>query len=75
MIRTMFAIAAAAGMLAATPSMAASQCKDASGKFVKCPTTAKTTAKAAPSGAIAKGKDGKCRYTSGPKKGQFAKCP
>ncbi|WP_395397453.1 hypothetical protein WBP07_23170 [Novosphingobium sp. BL-8A] len=73
MIRKMFAIVAVAGMLAATPSLAAGSCRDAHGKFIKCPTS--TTAKKAPSSAVTKGKDGKCRFSSGPKKGQFTKCP
>lgn len=53
--------------LAASPALAA-PCKDAKGKFTKCPP-------AAASADIAKGKDGKCRYVAGPKKGQFTKCP
>lgn len=71
MIRRMIAIAAMAGMLAATPSLAANMCRDAHGKYIKCQTAAK--AKPASPG-VAKGKDGKCRYTSGPNKGKFAKC-
>jgi len=35
MIRTVFALAAVA--MVATPSLAANRCRDAHGKFVKCP--------------------------------------
>ncbi len=61
MVRIAFAAAALA--LCATPSLAA-PCKDAKGKFIKCP----------PSN-VTKGKDGKCRFVAGPNKGKFAKCP
>ena len=55
-----FAFALAAMSLVATPAMAA-PCKDAKGKFTKCPTktTTKTTTKKAP-----------CRDA----KGHFKKC-
>ena len=49
------------------PSLAAS-CKDAKGRFVKCP-------KPVAAAAITKDASGKCRFASGPKKGAFAKCP
>ena len=62
MVRVPFAIAAAFA-LAAAPA-AASPCKDAKGKFIKCP-----------SSHVIKGKDGKCRVASGPNKGKFTKCP
>lgn len=71
MFRKMIAAVAMAGLLGATPVMAASACRDTKGKYIKCPNA---TAKQA-SSAVAKGKDGKCRYQSGPKKGQFTKCP
>lgn len=58
-------IALAAAALLTAPSVAA-PCKDAKGRFTKCPTT---------SSNVVKGKDGKCRIASGPKKGQFTKCP
>ncbi|WP_156256274.1 hypothetical protein [Sandarakinorhabdus oryzae] len=51
--------------LAASPALAA-PCKDAKGKFIKCPP--------AVTASVVKGKDGKCRFASGPKKGQFTKC-
>ncbi|EQB19385.1 MAG: hypothetical protein K0R64_494 [Novosphingobium lindaniclasticum] len=75
MIRKLMAAAAVAGLLAATPSMAANSCRDAKGKFVPCKTvvTKKTTTKVTT--MTVKGKDGKCRFASGPKKGQFTRCP
>ncbi len=45
-------------------------CRDAKGKFTKCPPAA---AMAAP--GVIKDKNGKCHVASGPKKGQFTKCP
>lgn len=68
MVRTSLALAALA--LLASPSLSAN-CRDAKGKFVKCP----TAAPAATSGNITKDPKGKCHFTSGPKKGQFTKCP
>lgn len=59
------AISLAAAALVSTPVLAAPPCKDAKGKFVKCP----------PSAPVVKGKDGKCRVASGPNKGKFTKCP
>ncbi|WP_420137301.1 hypothetical protein [Sphingomonas sp.] len=55
-----------AAALLSAPAMSAS-CRDAKGKFIKCPTAA------AP--AVTKDPKGKCRFSSGPKKGQFTKCP
>lgn len=63
MIKAILALSALA--LIAAPGVSA-PCRDAKGKFVKCPPTA-TTAKA----SVTKGKDGKCRDS----KGHFAKCP
>ena len=57
MLRLAFALAAVA--LVATPSFAA-PCKDAKGRFIKCPPKAAATPKAS----------GKCRNA----KGKFAKC-
>lgn len=68
MIRKFVSAIAVAGILVATPTLAA-PCKDAKGKFVKCPDKP-----AATKGNVVKGKDGKCRVASGPKKGQFTKC-
>ena len=57
MIRSSFLIAASALMLAGAPAYAA-PCKDAHGKFTKCPAAA--TAKAAPQHCRANGKFAKC---------------
>jgi hypothetical protein len=68
MIRTMTAIAVTA---LATTSLLAAPCKDAKGKFMKCPPPA--AAAAAP--AVNKDAKGRCHVASGPKKGQLTKCP
>ena len=41
----------------------AGPCKDAKGKFIKCPPS-----------HVTKGKDGRCRVAAGPSKGKFTKC-
>ena len=70
MIRTsLFAIASLA-LLSSAPALAA-PCKDAKGKFVKCPTT---PAQLATTGGVTRDAKGKCHIASGPKKGQFTKC-
>lgn len=61
---------AAAIALIASPALAAGPCKDAKGKFVKCP----PAAAAATAGGVVKDAKGKCHVASGPKKGQFTKC-
>jgi len=58
----------AAAMLTA-PAIAAN-CRDAKGKFIKCPVVTTATAS-----NIVKDAKGKCHFASGPKKGQFTKCP
>jgi hypothetical protein len=63
MLRIAFAATALA--LVAAPSLAA-PCKDAKGKFIKCPPAAMHN--------VIKGKDGRCRVASGPNKGKFTKC-
>jgi len=69
MIRTsLFAIASLA-LLSGTPALAA-PCKDAKGKFIKCPATAAHPATA----GVMRDAKGKCHIASGPKKGQFTKC-
>lgn len=62
----MFRVASvvAAVALLAGPALAAAPCKDAKGRFVKCPAVA----------AVTKDAKGKCRVASGPKKGQFTAC-
>ncbi|WBO21662.1 hypothetical protein [Sphingomonas abietis] len=69
MIRTLTALSVTA--LLAT-SLVAAPCKDAKGKFTKCPPAA--TAAAAPA-AFNKDAKGRCHVASGPKKGQLMKCP
>ena len=64
MIRTFAALSVTA--LLAT-SLVAAPCKDAKGKFTKCPPAA------APS--FNKDAKGRCHVASGPKKGQLMKCP
>jgi len=46
-------------------------CRDAKGKFAKCPPAAAT----ATASNVTKDAKGKCHFASGPKKGQFTKCP
>ncbi len=62
-MKKIFAAVIALGLLTAAPSIAA-QCKDAKGKFTKCPTPAASTATPAASTT-------KCRDA----KGKFTKCP
>ena len=70
MIRTsLFAIASLA-LLSSAPALAA-PCKDARGKFVKCPTT---PAHLAVVDGVSKDAKGRCHIASGPKKGHFTKC-
>jgi len=65
MIRTLAVLSVTALM---ATSLVAAPCKDAKGKFTKCPTAA-----AAP--AFNKDAKGRCHVASGPKKGQLMKCP
>ncbi len=60
--RTLAAIAAATLM---TASLSAAPCKDARGKFTRCPP-------ARP--AVNKDARGRCHVAAGPKKGQLTKC-
>lgn len=64
-------IALTAAALLTAPTYAGNACRDAKGKFTKCPTAA--TASATP--GVTKDAKGKCHFASGPKKGQFTKCP
>jgi hypothetical protein len=59
-------IALASLALVATPALAA-PCRDAKGKFAKCPDKTAAT-------GVTKDAKGKCHVASGPKKGQFTKC-
>jgi len=60
-------VALATFALVTSPALAA-PCKDAKGRFMKCPQKAATTA------GVTKDAKGKCHIASGPKKGQFTKC-
>ena len=62
-------VALTAVALLTAPAFAGNQCRDAKGKFVKCPPAA-----AAASSNVVKDAKGKCHFASGPKKGQFTKC-
>jgi hypothetical protein len=62
MIRTLAALSVTALI---TTSLVAAPCKDARGKFTKCP----------PAAAVNKDAKGRCHVASGPKKGQLTKCP
>ncbi len=68
MIRTLTALSVTA--LLAT-SLVAAPCKDAKGRFTKCPPAA-----SAPPAKPAVNKDakGRCHVAAGPKKGQLTKC-
>ena len=59
----------AVALLGSIADAKAPACRDAKGKFTKCPTAA-----AAPAN-VTKDAKGKCHFASGPKKGQFTKCP
>ena len=61
----------AVALLSLSTVVAAAPCKDAKGKFTKCPPPAAAAASAA---GVTKDKNGKCHVASGPKKGQFTKC-
>ena len=67
MMKLIVALTAAA--LLTSPSFSA-PCRDAKGKFIKCSSASSATAS-----NIVKDAKGKCHFASGPKKGQFTKCP
>jgi len=46
-------------------------CRNDKGQFIACSSATKTSVAA----MVSKDAAGKCRFTSGPKKGQFTKCP
>ena len=73
MIRTSMLALASIALVAGAPALAA-PCKDAKGKFIKGPPAAKATPAVA-AGGVTKDAKGKCHVASGPKKGQFTKCP
>ena len=68
MTRTLLTLAAFS--LVATAGMAA-PCRDAKGKFIKCP----TASTAAMSPAVTRDAKGKCHVASGRTKGKFTACP
>ena len=70
MIRKMMFTATALAALSASPVIA-KPCKDAKGKFTKCPPAGVMPAMSA---GVVKDAKGKCHIASGPKKGQFTKC-
>ena len=71
MIRTLLTAAASFALIATAGTAGAAPCKDAKGKFTKCPPAAAR----ASTGNVTKDAKGKCHIASGPKKGQFTKCP
>ncbi|MDE2562839.1 MAG: hypothetical protein KGL48_11395 [Sphingomonadales bacterium] len=74
MNKRMIVTVLAAAVLALPGAASAKACKDAKGKFIKCPPAAAATPAAAMGGSTKDAK-GKCHIASGPKKGQFTKCP
>jgi hypothetical protein len=62
----LLAVFTAAALLVA-PAFAADRCRDAKGKFAKCPTVTSPA-------NVVKDAKGKCHFAAGPKKGQFTKC-
>ena len=68
-MRRIIVALASLALLSAGPALAA-PCKDAKGRFIKCPPKAASAA-----GGVTKDAKGKCHIASGPKKGQFTKCP
>lgn len=63
-------VALTAAALICGPSFAGPACRDAKGKFTKCPPAA-----AAAATNVTKDAKGKCHVASGPNKGKFTKCP
>ncbi len=62
-------IALIATALITSPGYSAA-CRDGQGREANCPTSATSAGM-----GVAKGKDGKCRWISGPRKGKIVKCP
>lgn len=71
MLRTAFTTSAALALMVGTAAGAA-PCRDARGHFTKC---AAPAAKPTVASNVTKDAKGKCHIASGPKKGQFTKCP
>jgi hypothetical protein len=76
MIRTLTTAMATVALLAGAASASfAAPCKDAKGKFIKCPPAAAAPATGKAMAAnVTKDSKGRCHVASGPKKGQFTKC-
>lgn len=74
MIRKTLIAAASLALLVGAPSFAA-PCKDAKGKFVKCPPAAAAAVAKPVAAGVTRDAKGKCHIASGAKKGQFTKCP
>jgi len=55
----------------ATTTTKTKSCRNDKGQFIACSSATKTSVAA----MVSKDAAGKCRFTSGPKKGQFTKCP
>lgn len=62
-------VALTAFALLGTVADAGAPCRDAKGKFAKCPPAASAAV------GVTKDKKGKCHIASGPKKGQYTPCP
>lgn len=78
MIRTLTTAMVTVALLAGAASASfAAPCKDAKGKFTKCPPAAAAAPAAtgkATAANVTKDTKGRCHIASGPKKGQFTKC-
>lgn len=55
----------------ATSTTQKASCRNDKGQFIKCSEVTNVSTMA----NITKDSSGKCRFSSGPKKGQFTKCP
>ncbi|TZG25961.1 hypothetical protein [Sphingomonas montanisoli] len=55
----------------ATSTTQKAACRNDKGQFIKCAQVTNTSTMA----KVSKDANGKCRYSTGPKKGQFTKCP
>ncbi len=62
------------GALSIATGAFAAPCKDAKGKFIKCPPAAAAPATKATAANVTKDAKGRCHVASGPKKGQYTKC-
>ncbi|RVT92909.1 hypothetical protein [Sphingomonas crocodyli] len=58
-------------VVSSTSTTQKAACRNDKGQFIKCAQVTTTSAMA----KVSKDANGKCRYSTGPKKGQFTKCP